>query len=731
MELIERLPLREIEYLNSLNFETFKNYSGNCKNEDERKIKFGILQNYCKTNIKTRGETKRIYSYTQTTPLEVGGRLYSGNSIQSIPKDIRGLLLRDISTDIDMKNAHPVILQYICKINNIPSPNLSWYVANRDEVLMEFGADGKTAFLKAVNDDKLNKKIPNQFFKDFDKECKVIQKAIAKLPCYSDIVKTVPTVRTYNWLGSATNRVLCVFENKILQEVISICNKNQIEILSLMFDGLMMYGNHYNNIELLKEITEKVESAFPQLGMVWCYKEHSNTLNIPEDYSIPEEIVVNPDNNFESVSKQFEKTHCKIADKSFFVCETPNNIILMSKSQIITSYEHIIYEKPSDTKDGVKLVETNFINDWLRNNPTQRSYADMGCYPDKSKCPANYFNTWQPFAMEKITEYTEKPDALRAIKTHILILCGNSQEVATYFEAWIAQMIQYPAVKSICPTFISKEGAGKGTLMRLMEKMLGNSKVFETATPSRDIWGDFNGRMASTFLVNLNELSKRETSESEGRIKALITDPRLTINNKGVNQYDIDSYHRFIISTNNEEPIKSSKDDRRNLVMRSSDELCGNKEYFTKMYEMLEDDNVIKTCYEYFKSIKGMDVFNKLPLPLTEYHSELQTMSVSPLESWIKSLVEDNFYKSSIELIDKVQYDMFKVWCKDCGLEYNITTMQFGVRLKRLNISGIEFGKKTNKGNTRVFDIEILKKYFKIENAVLADEDNPDFVEEI
>ena len=57
--------------------------------------------------------------------------------------------------------------------------------------------------------------------------------------------------------------------------------------------------------------------------------------------------------------------------------------------------------------------------------------------------------------------------------------------------------------------------------------------VFETATPSRDIWGDFNGRMASTFLVNLNELSKKETIESEGRIKALITDPKLTINNKG------------------------------------------------------------------------------------------------------------------------------------------------------------------------------------------------------
>ena len=86
--------------------------------------------------------------------------------------------------------------------------------------------------------------------------------------------------------------------------------------------------------------------------------------------------------------------------------------------------------------------------------------------------------------------------------------------------------------------------------------------------------GDFNGRMANTFLINLNELSKKETTDSEGKIKALITDPKITINNKGIAQYDINSFHRFIITTNKEEPINTGRDDRRNLIIRSSDELC-------------------------------------------------------------------------------------------------------------------------------------------------------------
>ena len=321
------------------------------------------MKSFCQTNIKTRGETKRIYSYTQTTPLEVGGRLYCGNSIQGLQKDFRGLLLRNITTDIDMKNAHPVILKYICKLNEIPCPNLSWYVDNREKVLEEFGDDGKTAFLKAVNDDKLNKKIKNPFFKDFDKECKTIQKQISELECYKHIVASVPSVRTYNWLGSAINRILCVFENKILQEVISVCNKNQIEICALMFDGLMMYGNHYDNDLLLNEVCEFVNSKFEGLNMKFSYKEHSQSIQIPDDYQLKEEIKKEElilEKSFEEVCYKFELKHCKIINKGFFIKEENDKIVPMTKSHLVTAYENDVYEKIIETKNGEKIVNENF-----------------------------------------------------------------------------------------------------------------------------------------------------------------------------------------------------------------------------------------------------------------------------------------------------------------------------------------------------------------------------------
>ena len=713
MDLIERHTLEKINFLNDMDFNTFKQFKVG-KNDEEKKLKFDILKSFCQTNIKTRGETKRIYSYTQTTPLQVGGRLYCGSSIQGLQKDFRGFLLNGITTDIDMKNAHPVILKYICSKHNIHCPNLSYYIENRDTILTEFGENGKTDFLKAVNDDKINRKVQHPFFKDFDKECKKIQKELTALEDYKHIVDSVPPTRLYNWLGSAINRILCVEENKILQKVISVINSKGIEICALMFDGLMIYGNYYENNDLLNDIIQNVNSKFEGLNMVFTYKEHSTNIQIPEGYE-PKTKMEEITDTFENVAKVFEQTHCKINNKSFFIKETPEKIIIMSKTQLITTYENMIYRFIKEDK----IIEDNFINKWCRNNPNQRCYDDIECYPDVSLCPKNIFNTWRPFAMELVKEYTPNMDALQMFRNHIKILCGNDENVAYYMECWIAQMIQFPAVKSICPTIISEQGAGKGTFLKIIAAMIGYDKYFETTSPSRDVWGDFNGQMANTFLINLDELCKKESMECEGKIKGLITNPLMTINEKGVKRYQIISYHRFIGTTNREDPIKTEKGDRRNMIVRASDELIKNMDYFNKINEYINDINAIKTLFEYFKSIPDMVNFNKMKMPVTEYQQDMKDANTSPIEMWIKSFVLDNYYEIEVEKYGREIFELFNEWCKKCNIDYKITLIQFGVRLKHLNISGIEKGKHTNKGEKKLFKIQLLKNYFDLNNIAM------------
>lgn len=285
MELIERLPLLKLNYLTQMTFKDFKLFcSMNSKNEDERRIKYNILIAYTKALIKCKGEISRIYSFTEKTPTTVGGRLYCGNSLQGIARQFRGFLGCGITTDIDMKNAHVVIARYLCKINGIPCPQLEYYINNRDEILAQFGAGGKERFLCALNHDKTNKKETNKILRDFDKECKFIQKQITELPEYKHIVDTVPDSRIHNWLGSAFNRILCVYENKILQSLISILNKKQIEICALCFDGLLMYGDYYGDKTLIGEIESTINAEYVGLNMSWTYKQHQSDISIPDGW---------------------------------------------------------------------------------------------------------------------------------------------------------------------------------------------------------------------------------------------------------------------------------------------------------------------------------------------------------------------------------------------------------------------------------------------------------------
>jgi hypothetical protein len=367
MNLTEKLPLLEINFLNTLSFEDFKPLcKSSTKNDEERKKQFNMLKSFCETNIKTRGETKRVYAYTLTTPLDVGGRLYCGNSLQGLPKHIRGFLMKNVATDIDMKNAHPVILRYICKLNNIPCPNLNWYIEHRDEILSEMGSEYKTEFLKAVNDDKINRKVKDKFFKDFDKEMKQIQSKVTKLPEYQHIVDSVPLTRTYNWNGSAINRILCVYENKILQSLIDILSKKNIEICALMFDGLMIYGNFYEDCEFLKSITDEINEIYDGLNMVWTYKEHSDLIKMPEEFEIPEK----------QEKVQLPTANC---DK-----DCAELIINLLKDKMVYTNGVIFYKNKNIWTNDITLIENMLIVFIMENSPYRetkfgliRGYTDL------------------------------------------------------------------------------------------------------------------------------------------------------------------------------------------------------------------------------------------------------------------------------------------------------------------------------------------------------------------
>ena len=272
----------------------------------------------------------------------------------------------------------------------------------------------------------------------------------------------------------------------------------------------------------------------------------------------------------------------------------------------------------------------------------------------------------------------------------------------------VTQMIQYPEIKSIVITLISKEGAGKSLLIKFFKNILGYSKVFESTKPSRDVWGDFNGIMTSCFLVNLNELNVKDTLNHMEEIKGLVTDDFLPINQKGINQFSINSYHRFIITTNNENPITTKEGDRRNLIIRSSDDKIGDKEYFNKLNNYLEDVNVLKTCYYYFKNRDDMKDFYKIPIPKTEHQENLKYLNKNKVDLWLESFTADNLDKEEIKLKPAEVLELFNEWKIKEGIDYEINSLKLGVQLSQLQIKDGVINDSSKR--YKIFDINVLKK---------------------
>ena len=366
MELIEKLTLRDVQYISTITFAEFKRHCKNCKNDDERKKQYAVMKSFCETNMKTNGITKRVYAYSNDTPINKGGRLYSGGSVQGLPKAFRGFLMKH-TTDIDMKNAHPKILQYICHKNNIPCPSLDYYINNRDIVLASFfnmsQEEAKTLFLQSVNDCARKTGVSNSFFKSFDKEMKDLQKIVTIIPEYTEIVQSVPKSKTYNQIGSAINRIFCMYENRILQECISVLNEKGIEIAVLMFDGLMVYGDHYSNTELLTDLTNAVNRKFEGLNMAWAYKPHDDSVTIPDDFAFkpPQPIQdrsnepVGVKNDMEATERVFQlHPHWVCCDNELFVFNLETGLwdsSVTSHREAITKFCDHLYVM-HETKDN-------------------------------------------------------------------------------------------------------------------------------------------------------------------------------------------------------------------------------------------------------------------------------------------------------------------------------------------------------------------------------------------
>ena len=664
------------------------------------------IKSYLNKLVNNNFEYTFKYNYVDNKEF---GRLYSGGA-QGLPKVIRGALLADIATDIDIINCHPNILLYVCGLHGIQCPNLKYYVDNRDKILIDMTTDmgitkeqAKEYFLKSTNDCNTYK-TKYEFFQDYDREMKKIQKKLMGVADYSFILPYADA-KERNKQGTFINLVMCYYENRILQDTIEYIQGQGLQVFGLFFDGLMVHGTYYDNTELLDGLNQFIKSKW-SYPFKYSYKAHDTSFEIPGSV-----VVRDVPSNYEIVKDDFNKNHVKVG-KLFLRTDTNETYKV---AELKDRYGHLGYS----TEDGTRKV---FINRWIENTTDDMVVYDcFGCYPDPSKCPPVCYNLWKPFKYEGIVEpYEQDNVGLHTILRHIDSLCNFEKATYDFILMWLAQMFQFPDTKSVCPIFNSDTGTGKTIFINFIGKLLGPKKFFETSQPDKTVWGDFNGAMKECFLVHFTEICSKHCSD-RGVIYNLITDDDVYINEKGKTPFTIQSYHRFIGSTNSDFPIATYRGDRRFVLIRSSDVNKGNAEYFKTLLTALNDPIVQRTFYDYLIKYPTKRKITEVDLPETDYHKQLKNANRDVIELLIEDIVMKNLNSAEVKYSSDELFDMYRTFCCESNCECKLSKMQFSTKLGLKKTPGItsrvfRLNGNGKKVNGRVFSLPALREYFEIEN---------------
>jgi len=625
------------------------------------------------------------------------GRLFSNGGIQGLPKIIRGSLLEGIATDIDIVNAHPNILKYVCDKHNITCPNLTYYITERDKILSvmveEMGItkdQAKEYFLRSTNDCK--RLTTNfDFLKNYDKEVKKIQKKLMEVNEFQ-FIHPFTDDKTTNKQGSFINNVMCYYENLILQDTVKFFKDKQIDILGLFFDGLMIYGNHGEN--LLRELNDYIRKIW-NYPFTFLYKK-GTSLSIPDDY-LPKTVLMNYDN----VKDEFNKMIVKVGS----VYVNVNTKLILTLQKLKDAYLHWGYDENGERK--------TFITKWVL-NPTDDMvvYDNFCCYPKKYMVPPNEYNLWEPFKYEGLTtEYIRHQEGLDFMLNHLDTLCNHEKPVFDFMLMWLAQMFQYPENKSLCPVLRSKQGSGKGRFINFIGYLLGSQKKFlETAEPNTAVWGEFNGKMKDAYLVHLTELDTK-CFTNRGVFYSLITDDIININEKGKERFSMNSYHRFIASTNKEFPIPVEQGNRRFVLIECSDENKGNAKYSNILTSYINNTDVQRTFYDYLMNYPTKNILTEEDIPITEFHRQIVEESRDTIDKFFMEFYDDHSAEISIRKTTNELWDEFRMFCSNSNIDNRLNKQMFLSRVGKKKIPGINnLGPIRFKGNVqRVYEINLTE----------------------
>lgn len=244
-------------------------------------------------------------------------------------------------------------------------------------------------------------------------------------------------------------------------------------------------------------------------------------------------------------------------------------------------------------------------------NPSTHEYDSVAFSP--LPLPPTTLNYWVPCPVVPI------PGDASIIHTYLLsVVCDGDQNLYEYVVCFLAHMLQHPAEKpGVILVLLGGQGTGKGTFFCLLRAIWPNT--FLQVSDISYVIGTFNACLERHYVVCMDEALFAGDKKAVDRLKSLVTEPVITIEQKYQPRRSIQSFHRFFAASNSNHFAQTDRDDRRFLYMRVSDAKQGDHTYFEQLHHAIEDEGVISAFVHDLFAI-DLTGFNVRRRPKTQEH---------------------------------------------------------------------------------------------------------------
>lgn len=325
--------------------------------------------------------------------------------------------------------------------------------------------------------------------------------------------------------------------------------------------------------------------------------------------------------------------------------------------------------KQEDLKNIFKVkYGKDFIKRYIDDEDV-KYYSNMDFIPDVKFDNNKIYNTFEGYYIQNKTLFEDvELTNYDIIKNHINnIICDNNPNTIEFITQWLAHLVFNTTKRcGITPVIKGEQGAGKGTLYNIIDKLLGSKYCLMTSTPENDVFSRFNDMLHEKVLVNINEAEYKNFTSAMENFKSLITDNTFNMESKGVRKITLNNYLWFLITTNNEKLFNVSSKDRRFYFVESSNSKIGNKEYFDNIYEAIENDDIMYSFYKYLQSVYNPKYnFAKKRLECkTTFQEILEDVSKHPFYTFLKEYIEDKD-DTTIHIKPKDLGNKYSTYCKN------------------------------------------------------------------